>query len=141
MNKHEVEKLTVNATSLLFGGLIAVSLIILPGFISAGALDIVELLSLSCIGLALPVLAGGIVVNYVGIQLAPEGETPGWASVLIWAAMSIDLLGISAALWHASWIPSILFVAASIFSFAMYYPSCRRMLQKAYVRATKYQRV
>jgi len=141
MNKYEVEKLTVNVTSLLFGGLIAVSLVVLPGFISAGALDIVELFSLSCLGLSLPVLAGGIVVNYVGIQLAPEGKTPGWASVLIWAAMSIDLLGIAAALGHASWIPSILFVAASIISFAMFYPSCRKMLQEAYMRARENQQV
>lgn len=136
MKKNEIEKLDVNVTSLMFGGLIVSSLVFLQGLLSSGALDIAELISLSCLGLALPVLSGGLVVNYIGIEIAPEGKTSSWISRLIWAAMSIDFIGITAAIWHASWIPSVLFLAASLISFRIYYPSCRKMLQKAYIRAT-----
>ena len=136
MKKNEIEKLEVNVTSLMFGGLIITSLVILQGLLSSGALDIAELISLSCLGLALPILAGGLVVNYIGIEIAPEGKTSSWVSRLIWAAMSTVFIGITAAIWHASWIPSVLFLATSIISFRIYYPSCRKMLQNAYIRAT-----
>ncbi len=135
MKKYEIEKLTVNATSFMFGGLIVISLVILQDLISTEVHDITVLISLSCLGLALPVLAGGLVVNYVGKELAPEGKTSGWVAVLIWFAMSIDIIGITAATWHASWVSAILFLAASIISFGIYYPSCRKMIQKAYTRA------
>ena len=137
MKKHEIERLTVNVTSFMFGGLIFISLIILQNFISSEAHDITVLISLSCLSLALPVLAGGLVVNYVGKELAPEGKTPTWATVLIWLAMSIDIIGITAAIWHASWISAILFQATTMISSGIYYSSCRAMLQKAYAKTTE----
>ena len=80
MDSREVDKLHVRSTTLAFTGLIAISVVILPALISAAPLDLAELISLSCFSLALPVLAGGIVVNFVGGemigQLSSQGSTP-----------------------------------------------------------------
>jgi hypothetical protein len=140
MDIREVEKLHVKTTNLAFAGLIAISVVILQALISTATLDLTELISLSCFSLALPILAGGVVVNFVGIEmighLFPQGTTPSWAQFLIWAAFTIDILGIVAAIWHASWIAGILFLITTLFSFAIYLPSIRKMLQKAYARAS-----
>jgi hypothetical protein len=140
MNIPEVDKLHVRSTTLAFTGLIAISVVILPAFLSTSTLDLAELISLLCFSLALPVLAGGIVINFVGIemigQLSPQGTTPRWARLLIWSAFTTDILGIVAAIWHASWISGMVFLITTVCSVAIYLPSIRKMLRRAYVRAS-----
>jgi hypothetical protein len=135
MDTRELSKLHVRTTNLAFAGLIAISVAILQAFISAATLDLAELISLSCFSLALPVLAGGIVVNFVGIEIFPQGTTPLWAQFLIWSAFTVDVLGIGAAIWHASWISGIFFLIATLSSLVVYLPSIRKMLRSAYPRA------
>ena len=135
MDIREIGKLHVRTTNLAFAGLIAISIAILQAFISAATLDLAEMISLSCFSLALPVLAGGIVVNFVGIEIFPQGITPLWAQLLIWSAFTVDILGIVAAIWHASWISGILFLITTLSSLVIYLPSIRKMLRSANARA------
>lgn len=135
MDIREISKLHVRTTNLAFAGLIAISIAILQAFISATTLDLAELISLSCFSLALPVLAGGIVVNFLGIEIFPQGTTPLWAQLLIWSAFTVDVLGIEAAIWHASWISGIFFLITTISSLVIYLPSIGKMLHSAHTRA------
>ena len=92
-------------------GLLAIGIIIFPLFLPGGRPDVAEFISISAIAMALPMLAGiSYIVNFVPSVLDYHSS----AFLLFLLAAALDLVGIGAALWHITWIASVLFIASTI---------------------------
>jgi hypothetical protein len=117
-NKHAIRLHTLYA-----GGLIAVSLIMLQGFLGLGKLDIPAFISVLAFAAAIPLLAGILVINV--IERRYPYSSPGSKSVKIvenffYLGILIDLVGIASTFWHISFIAGIIFIVMAVISGLVY---------------------
>ena len=108
------EKVLLQADSLLTGGLIAISIIILQALISLGKLDTPATVSIVALSISMPLSASFLFIRFV--QRAYEINTYEWRIISILTSVSyiIGLIGITAAIWHASPLAGVVFLIVSI---------------------------
>jgi hypothetical protein len=109
----------------VLGGLSIISLYILQVVISLNTHDIPAFISLVCLSVAIPLLAGstvflfyrstGILVKYVSSRIFRISFV-----TVTTLGVIIDLAGIDAAIWHASAIAGWVFLGSVIFGFAFF---------------------
>lgn len=102
-------------------GLIAIILVILQDLISIRATDAPVLISLIAFSIALPALSLNIVFyrlqNDDGCYDSTHIKKEDIVSYMDYTGVVCAVIGVSAAIWHASWIAGILFTFFSITAF------------------------
>ncbi len=111
------KKVAVQADSLLTGGLIAISIIILQALISLGKLDTPSTVSLVALSISMPLSASFLFIKFV--QSAYGIDTNEWRiiSILTLVSYIIGFIGITAAIWHASPLAGVVFLIVSCIAF------------------------
>ncbi len=115
----------VQVDSLLTGGLIVISIVILQALISSGKLDTPSTLSLVALSISMPLAASFLFIRFV--QSVYGINTYEWRMISILPLVSyiIGLIGITAAIWHASPLAGVVFLTVSsiafVFSMAYYF--------------------
>src|SRR5690349_4320640 len=97
----------VKLHNLYAGGLMLISLVILQVFLSLGTLDTTALISIICFAVALPFLSGALVLNIIESRYqyssSHRAVSLGVHFAFLLSAF-IDVVGISSAFWHTSWV-------------------------------------
>ena len=96
----------------IYGGLIAIALVIIQPFIAAASLDTTATISIIAFAVAVPLLAALILVNR---QEAFRGRRT--SSLMVTLAQSAGqgaaFVGIVAAFWHISWVAGVCFLGTA----------------------------
>jgi cobalamin synthase len=100
----------------IFGGLLAISVVILQRLIALNSLDTPALIALISLSLSIPVLAAMIIVNLYELSVDPSSSDKETINlhVLYWGGILNTITGITAEFWYASWIGAIVFVSSSV---------------------------
>ena len=118
-----VSKYAIRLHTVYAGGLIAISLIILQDFIGLGKLDPSALVSVVAFAAAIPLLSGMLVANVIQSRYlySPTlSRAPRVVESSFYLGILVDLIGISAAFWHASLIAGIVFIVMVAISGLVY---------------------
>jgi len=105
------------------GGLLVISLVILQAFLSLTPLDLTAVISVVAFSIAIPLLAGILVVNVIENKYpysSPHLWTSKLVDILIVVGILADLVGIGAAFWHTSRIAGITFTITAIIASVAY---------------------
>jgi len=96
--------------------LIAITLVIVPGYLTAPSLDTAQFIAITAFALALPLLVCGLSsqVEPVKKPLTTADVIRGLIRLL---AIFIDIIGLTAAFWHISWVIGTLFIVTSVIMF------------------------
>jgi len=109
----EMKQEEFRQTGVIYGGLIAIALVIVQGFLSASSLDASARVSTIAFAVAIPLLAALVLVNQ---QEAFRGRRT--TSVLVTLARAIAQLaafvGIVAGFWHIAWVAGLTFLVAGV---------------------------
>jgi hypothetical protein len=110
--KQDMEE-EAHPSNLWSGGLIAVGLVILQGFISSSSINASALVSVFAFAVAIPILSCNLLMNFVrrGHRKTP---TRIGGAIFYWGGVLAAFIGIGAAFWHASWISALIFVFSSL---------------------------
>lgn len=120
MQKLKSDAYAITLSNLYAGGLLVVSLIILQDFITLRTPDPASFISVLAFSVALPFLAGVLVVNVVESKY-PYGSSH-WVigrlvHIVFALGVLIALVGVAAAFWHVSWIAGVVFLGALVVAF------------------------
>ena len=123
--KAEAERVTAEANTgegrreglrqlgLIYGGLVGVAVLMLQPFLGATSLDAFATVSVIAFAVAIPLLAGLVMVNW---QEAFRGRRS--TSVSVTVAQSIAeaaaVTGIAAGFWHMTWVAGVTFLVAGL---------------------------
>jgi hypothetical protein len=132
------EKYHVKANALMFGGLIAISLIILQDFIPASNLDVSAWISVLALAAAIPCLAFTILLENIRKDFDLKFYSQiHWvfAGYLYLFGVIVDLIGIGAAIWHIMWIAGVLFAINGVIGFIVYMRAEQKTLKEAKEKA------
>lgn len=103
---------SVRQSGLIYGGLIAIAVVIIQGFLEAPSDDISARVSVIAFSVAIPLLAALVMVNRQ--ETFRRRPTP---SVTVTVAASIAqgaaLTGLVAAFWHIDWIAGVVFLGTA----------------------------
>ena|SRR2546425_1080196 len=101
-------------------GLIAISLIILQGWISSGVHDPSSFISLIAFAVSLPMLVFDLLFLQmsVGHYNLKKIQLPSLICRVV--GISVACVGVAAAIWHVSWIAGVLFLVSGLLSFIIY---------------------
>jgi uncharacterized membrane protein YoaK (UPF0700 family) len=109
----EMKEEELRQTGLIYGGLIAVSVVMAQGFLEASSLDTSARVGSIAFAVAIPLLAALVLVNR---QEAFRGRQT--TSVLVTLARVIAQLavfvGIAAAFWHITWVAGVTLIVVGI---------------------------
>jgi hypothetical protein len=123
MKKKKSDVYALRLYNLYVSGLVVIILVILQTFLGLDRLDNSILISVGAFALALPPLAGAIIVNFVE-ETYPYGHTRSIrmraVNSLLTLGVIAGLTGIDAAFWHISWISGIIFFVTLIITIAIY---------------------
>ena len=117
--KYEVKPEWTQQALVVYGGLIAVGVVILQALIPAQSLDLPLQISILSFGIALPCLAIMVLVNHA--QASYRYATyPRYLSLVILLGQGGAFIGVFAAFWHISWLAAVLLVISGIFGLVVY---------------------
>jgi hypothetical protein len=104
--------------NLMYGGLIAISVVILQGFLSASSLGVSGRISVVAFAVALPLLAVLILLG----ELHPDDPTQSTVSYEITKAVAMvgAITGVVAAFWHIDWLAGVALLAAGAAGLGVY---------------------
>ena len=112
-NTGEGQREGLRQLGLIYGGLIGVAVLMLQPFLAATSLDASATVSVIAFAVAIPLLAGLVMVNW---QEAFRGRRS--TSVSVTVAQSIGeaaaVTGIAAGFWHMTWVAGVTFLAAGL---------------------------
>lgn len=103
-----------------FGGLIAITLIIAQGFFTAAPLDTAQFISVIAFAVALPFLVCILLFSY---DTEAQKVYTDFHNVIGSTAVIIDVIGITSAFWHISWIVGVIFFICSVTASFIYLSS------------------
>ena len=103
---------------LIFGGLIGISLILLQDLISI-QMDTYTTISIISFSISIPLLVFSILNQYY-YDFDPDQKFPIYASVVIALGIIGTVIGITTAIWYATWIGGIVFLISGSAGFATY---------------------
>jgi hypothetical protein len=123
---HDYEKLATPAekrrwakqNNLMYGGLIAISVVILQGFLGASSPGVSGRVSVVAFAVALPLLAVLILLG----ELHPGGPTRSTVTYEVTKAVAMvsSIVGVVAAFWHVDWLAGVALLAAGTAGLAVY---------------------
>ena len=103
----------VRQSGLIYGGLIGVAVLMVQPFLVAPSLDVSAKISIIAFSVAIPLLAGLVMVNW---QETFRGRRT--TSISVTVAQSIAqaaaVTGIAAGFWHVTWVAGVTFLAAGL---------------------------
>jgi cation transport ATPase len=112
-NTVEGQREGVRQLGLIYGGLIGVAVLMVQPFLAAPSLDAPAKVSVIAFAVAVPLLAGLVMVNW---QETFRGRRS--TSVSVTVAQSIAqaaaVTGIAAGFWHVTWVAGVTFLAAAL---------------------------
>jgi hypothetical protein len=123
MQKVKIDKYALEVQDVYAGGLIAISLVILQGFIGLSSLDNAALISIIAFAAALPLLSGILVIGIIENKYAygsPRTTIASLVRILFILGIILSLVGIEAAIWHASWIAGVVSIVSSVIASIIY---------------------
>jgi hypothetical protein len=123
MQKVKIDKYALELHDVYAGGLIAISLVILQGFIGLASLDIAALISMIAFSAALPLLSGLLVIGLIERKYpygSPRTRIASLVRKLFILGIVLSFIGIGAAIWHASWIAGAVCVISSFTAAIVY---------------------
>jgi hypothetical protein len=114
----EEKRAWAKQNNLMYGGLIAISVVILQGFLGTSALGVSGRISIVAFAVALPLLAVLILLG----ELHSDDPTQATAVYEIAKAVAMvgSLTGVVAAFWHIDWLAGVAILAAGAASLAVY---------------------
>ncbi|WP_069167734.1 hypothetical protein [Nocardia altamirensis] len=119
MDADDYEKLATPAekqtwakqNNLMYGGLIAVGVVILQGFLTAAPLDVSGMISVVAFAIALPLLA--VLIMLGELHKADSGPGPNLTDeVAKGVALLASMTGVVAAFWHIDWLAGVVVLLA-----------------------------
>jgi hypothetical protein len=123
---HAYEKLATPAekrrwakqNNLMYGGLIAISVVILQGYVSASSLGVSGRISVVAFAIALPLLAVLILLG----ELHPGDPTQSTVIYEITKAVAMvgSVTGLVAAFWHIDWVAGVAILVAGAAALGVY---------------------
>jgi hypothetical protein len=104
--------------NLMYGGLIAISVVILQGFLSTPSIGVSGKISVVAFAIALPLLAVLILLG----ELHPGDPTPSNVTYEITKAVAMvgSVTGVVAAFWHIDWLAGVAIFAAGAAGLGVY---------------------
>jgi hypothetical protein len=104
--------------NLMYGGLIAISVVILQGFLGNSALGVSGRISIVAFAVALPLLAVLILLG----ELHPDDPTHSSVTYEVTKAVAMvsAITGVVAAFWHIDWLAAVALLAAGAASLGVY---------------------
>ncbi|WP_433602720.1 FGGY-family carbohydrate kinase [Nocardia sp. CA-135953] len=105
--------------SLMYGGLIAIGVIILQGFLTASPLGVSGRISMIAFAISLPLLAVLLMLDeWQSGEQAPSPSMTDDAAKAI--ALLSSLVGVVAAFWHIDWSAGVAVIAAGVVALGVY---------------------
>ena len=92
----------------LYLGLIVITLIAIPGYLTATSLDMAQFIAMTAFAIALPLLAYSLLSQTEAMRQSKTANVI--LGLINMLAMLIDITGITAAFWHIAWFIGILFI-------------------------------
>jgi hypothetical protein len=117
--KRSFEEKIAGYPLIMNGALFAITLVILQNLLSAGRLDTPQFVSLICFVIAIPLLAGFAVIDYMALSAKVDPFTGNRDAAIIieYVGILFDLAGITAAIWNMSWEVAVGFILVCILTF------------------------
>ena len=117
--KYEVKPEWTQQALVVYGGLIAIGVVILQALIPAQSLDLPLQISIVSFGIAMPFLA--IMILMIHAQASYRYATyPRYLSFVILIGQGGAFIGVFAAFWHISWMAAVLLVISGIVGLVVY---------------------
>ncbi len=117
--KYEVKPEWTQQALVVYGGLIAVGVVILQALIPAQSLDLPLQISILSFAIALPFLAIMVLVNHA--QASYRYATyPAYLSLVILLGQGGAFIGVFAAFWHISWLAAVFLLISGVVGLAVY---------------------
>lgn len=117
--KYEVKPEWTQQALVVYGGLIAIGVVILQALISAQSLDLPLLISILAFAIALPLLAVMVLVNHAQASYR-YASYPKYLTVVILLGQGGAFIGVLAVFWHISWIAAILLLISGGIGLVVY---------------------
>ena len=117
--KYEVKPEWTQQALVVYGGLIAVGVVILQALIPAQSLDLPLFISILAFAIALPFLAVMVLVNHAQASYR-YASYPRYLTVVILLGQGGAFIGVLAAFWHISWIAAVLLLISGGIGLAVY---------------------
>ena len=117
--KYEVKPEWTQQALVVYGGLIAIGVVILQALIPAQSLDLPLQISILSFGIAMPFLAIMVLVNHAQASYQ-YASYPRYLSLAILLGQGGAFIGVFAAFWHISWMAAVLLVISGIFGLVVY---------------------
>ncbi len=105
--------------NLIYVGLIGIGVVIMQPFIATARLDLPSMISVVAFSLAIPLLAGLVMLNLV--QSLHKYAAYPWYLVFARAvSQGSAFVGVAAAFWHVLWIAGVVVSVSGIVGLALY---------------------
>ena len=117
--KYEVKPEWTQEALVVYGGLIAIGVVILQALIPAQSLDLPLQISILSFALALPFLAIMVLVNHTQASYR-YASYPRYLSLIILLGQGGAFIGVFAAFWHISWMAAVLLAISGIVGLVVY---------------------
>ena len=124
--KYEVKPEWTQEALVVYGGLIAVGVVVLQALIPAQALDLPSLISILSFAIAMPFLAIMILVNHAQASYK-YASYPWYLTLAILLGQGGAFIGVFAAFWHISWIAAVLLVISGAVALVVYVLYSKRL--------------
>ena len=117
--KYEIKPEWTQQALVVYGGLIAIGVVILQALIPVQSLDLASLVSILSFAIAMPFLAIMILVNHAQVSYR-YATYPWYITLAILLGQGGALIGVFAAFWHISWIAAILLLISGVVGLVVY---------------------
>lgn len=117
--KYEVEPKWTQQAIVVYGGLIAIGVVIIQGLLSAPSLDLPSLVSVFSFAVAIPLLATLVLINH-SQAVYKYASYPLYLTLTVILGEGCAFLGILAAFWHFSWVAGVLLTFCGLAGLLIY---------------------
>lgn len=112
-----VQQEWIRQSNVIYGGLMAVGLVMIQAFLTASSLDISATVCVIAFAVSTPLLAALLLVNRQE-QFRRRVTPSRLVNVVKAIAQGSAFLGVAAAFWHMSWIAGVVLLASAIVGLA-----------------------
>ena len=124
--KYEIKPEWTQQALVVYGGLIAIGVVILQALISAPSLDLPLQVSILSFAIAMPLLAIMVLVNHAQASYR-YASYPRYLSLAIVLGQGGAFIGVLAAFWHISWVAAVLLVISGLVGLVVYAAYSRQL--------------
>ena len=117
--KYEVKPEWTQQALVVYGGLIAIGVVIIQGLLGMPSLDLPSLISVVSFAVAIPLLATLVLINHSQASYK-YASYPFYLSLAVILGEGCAFLGILAAIWHLSWVAGILLSISGLAGLLIY---------------------